>query len=232
MTTHTLARSTALAVAAFVLCATLPAMAQTAPTKKPAPAKAVKKAPVKAAPTGPAPLATATPEQVDAAERVYYGVYDCEFKQTIDIVASQKHPSYVDVKHGKADYLMKPVLSSTGAIRLEDVRGDTLMVQISSKSMLLNVKTAQRIVDDCVSPKQRELIEVARVAKVAAVAAAAASAASGASPSSAASAASPASPASAASDAAAASAPAAAPVSLPASAAPAMTTVAPTAPTQ
>ena len=36
---------------------------------------------------------------------------------------------------------MKPVLSSTGAIRLEDVRGETLMVQIASKSMLLNVKT-------------------------------------------------------------------------------------------
>ena len=66
---------------------------------------------------------------------------------------------------------MKPVLSSTGAIRLEDVRGETLMVQIASKSMLLNVKTAQRIVDDCVSPKQRELIAEAKAAKAAAEAA-------------------------------------------------------------
>ncbi|MES3014862.1 MAG: hypothetical protein V4750_14200 [Pseudomonadota bacterium] len=174
MTTHTLARSTSLAVAAVALCVAWPALAQTAPAKKPAPAKVVKKAPGKAAPAEPAPPAAATPEQVDAAERVYYGLYDCEFKQTIDIVASPKYPSYVDVKHGKADYLMKPVLSSTGAIRLEDLRGDTLMVQISSKSMLLNVKTAQRIVDDCVSPKQRELIEQARVAKAAAAAASAA----------------------------------------------------------
>ena len=82
----------------------------------------------------------------------------------------------MDVKHGKTEYLMKPVLSSTGAIRLEDVRGETLMVQISSKSMLLNVKTAKRIVDDCVSPKQRELIETARVAKAAEAASAAAAA--------------------------------------------------------
>ena len=172
MTTHSLARSSALAAAAFVLCTALPAaLAQTAPAKKPAPAKVTKKAPPKAA--EPAPLAAATPEQVEAAERVYYGLYDCEFKQTIDITASQTHPSYVDVKHGKAAYLMKPVLSSTGAIRLEDVRGDTLMVQIASKSMLLNVKTAQRIVDDCVSPKQRELIEIARLAKAAAAASAA-----------------------------------------------------------
>jgi hypothetical protein len=172
MTTHTLARSSAVAAAALVLCTALPAaLAQTAPAKKPAPAKVTKKAPPKAA--EPAPPAAATPEQVEAAERVYYGLYDCEFKQTIDIAASQKYPSYVDVKHGKADYLMKPVLSSTGAIRLEDVRGDTLMVQIASKSMLLNVKTAQRIVDDCVSPKQRELIEIARLAKASAAASAA-----------------------------------------------------------
>ncbi len=174
MTTHTLARSIPLAVAAFVLGAALPALAQTAPTKKPAPAKVAKKAPVKKAPAEPAPPTAATPEQIEAAQQVYYGTYDCEFKQTIDIVANPRHPSYVDVKHGKAGYLMKPVLSSTGAIRLEDVRGDTLMVQIASKSMLLNVKTAQRIVDDCVSPKQRELIEVARAEKAAAAASAAA----------------------------------------------------------
>lgn len=175
MTTHTLARQTILAVAAVALCAALPAaIAQTAPAKKPAAAKVAKKGPVKTAPAEPAPPAAATAEQIDAAERVFYGVYDCEFKQTIDISTSPKYPSYVDVTHGKVNYVMKPVLSSTGAIRLEDVRGDTLMVQIASKSMLLNVKTAQRIVDDCVSPKQRELIEAARAAKAATLASASA----------------------------------------------------------
>ncbi len=174
MTTHTLARRSTLAVAAIFLCAAMPtAIAQTAPAKKPAAAKASKKGPVKAAPAEPAPPAAATAEQIDAAERVFYGAYDCEFKQTIDIATSPKYPSYVDVRHGPLHYVMKPVLSSTGAIRLEDVRGDTLMVQISSKSMLLNVKTAQRIVDDCVSPKQRELIEAARAAKAATLASAA-----------------------------------------------------------
>jgi hypothetical protein len=158
--------------AALVLSATAPAvLAQSAaPTKKPAAAKASKKAPAKA--VEPAPPAEASAEQIDAAGRVYYGAYECEFKQTINISASPKFPSYVDVKHAKADYLMKPVLSSTGAIRLEDVRGEALMVQISSKSMLLNVKTGQRLVDECISPKQRELIEEARIAKAAAAASA------------------------------------------------------------
>ena len=224
MTHHTLARVPALALAALVLCAALPAGAQTAPAKKPAPAKVVKKTAPKVV-AEPAPPAAAAPEQVDAAERVFYGTYDCEFKQSIDIVASPKYPSYVDVKHGKADYLMKPVLSSTGAIRLEDVRGDTLMVQIASKSMLLNVKTAQRIVDDCVSPKQRELIELARLAKSAAVTAAAASAAEAAAAPVAASAPAAASAPVASSVPEAAAAPAA-------SAVPTTTTVAPSAATK
>ena len=112
----------------------------------------------------------AYPEQVKAAEMVYYGKYDCEFNQTVDIAQSPKYPAYVMVKHNKGEWLMKPVLSSTGAMRLEDVKGETLMVQIASKSMLLNTMTARRIVDDCVSPKQRELIEAAKAAKAASAA--------------------------------------------------------------
>jgi hypothetical protein len=33
----------------------------------------------------------AYPEQVKAAEMVYYGKYDCEFNQTVDIEQSAKH---------------------------------------------------------------------------------------------------------------------------------------------
>jgi hypothetical protein len=142
------------------------AMAQTAtPAPKPA-AKPAAKAPAKkAAPAKAEPVpAPASPEQITAAERVYYGVYDCEFNQTVDISINSKYPAWVDVKHGKNTYLMKPVLSSTGALRLEDIRDEALMVQIASKSMLLNTKTGTRIVDACVSPKQRELIEAAKVA--------------------------------------------------------------------
>jgi len=142
------------------------ASAADAPTAKPKPAasKSAKKAGAPAEPAVP----DAAPEQVKAAELVYYGVYDCEFQQTVNITQSSKHSAYVEVKAGKKDWLMKPVLSSTGAIRLEDVRGEALMVQIAAKSMLLNTKTAQRIVDDCVSPKQRELVAEAKAAKAAA----------------------------------------------------------------
>ena len=145
------------AVASALMIALPAAMAQTA-AAKPA-AKTGKAAPKAAAKAPPANLTPdAGPEQIDAAQRVFYGVYDCEGGQKVDIVADAKHPSYVEVKHLKADYLMKPVLSTTGAVRLEDVRGEALMVQIAAKSMLLNTKTGQRIVDACISEKQRELM--------------------------------------------------------------------------
>ena len=169
--------------ATLTLCFVMSAgMAQ---TPAPGAAKPARKA---AAPKAAAPkrvefiIPPASADQIDAAGQVFYGTYECEFKQTVQIVANLKHPSYVDVKHGKADYLMKPVLSSTGAIRLEDVRGITLMVQISSKSMLLNVRTGQREVDECISPKQRELVEAARAAKAESAAAALAATAAAAAP--------------------------------------------------
>ena len=166
------------------LCALGSAVAATGatPAAKPATAKPAGSNPGKKAPAKPVDLAPAeaSAEQVAAAEQVYYGVYDCEFNQTIHIDKDAKHAAYVDVKNGKSTWIMKPVLSSTGAIRLEDIKGETLMVQISSKSMLLNVKTARRIVDDCVNPKQRELIEAAKATKAAEVAKAAADAASAA----------------------------------------------------
>lgn len=131
--------------------------------------------------TRPAPaLPQASQEQMQASQLVYLGRYECEFGKTIDIIADDKHAGYVGVKHGKASYLMRPVLSSTGAVRLEDVKGQMLVVQIASKSMLMNVRLGQRIADECVSPRQRELIEEARRVQAAETAASAATAASGA----------------------------------------------------
>jgi hypothetical protein len=150
MTASTRFSSARLALAIFAAgVVALPAAAQTAPAKpaaaKPAAAKTAPKAPAKAEMIIP----DAYPEQVKAAELVYYGKYDCEFNQTVDIAQSPKYPAYVMVKHNK---------------------GEWLMVQIATKSMLLNTMTAHRIVDDCVSPKQREQIEAAKAAKAASAA--------------------------------------------------------------
>jgi hypothetical protein len=142
------------------------AFAQTAaPAAKPAAKPAAAKPAAKAAPA-PVALPQATPEQLEAAERTHFGDYACEFDQTIDVQMNPKTVGYVDVKYGKLVYTMKPVLSSTGALRLEDVKGQTLMLQIANKSMMLDVKAGKRVLDGCVHEKQK--------ASAAAVAAAAA----------------------------------------------------------
>jgi len=150
----------------LALAASMPALAQTGTDPaKPAKAPAAKPAPRPAAKPKPAPpppvvvLPEATQEQKAAAERAYYGDYACEFNQTVRIDRHPKTEGYVNVAWNKQLFTMKPVLSSTGALRLEDVSGRTLMIQIANKSMLLDVKAGQRLVDECVSPEQRAAIE-------------------------------------------------------------------------
>jgi hypothetical protein len=100
-------------------------------------------------------VADADEQQLLAAKEVLVGESGCEFDQKIQVDANPKHPGYVDMSFNKKKYMMKPVMSSTGALRLEDVRSETLMIQISSKTMLMNQKTGQRLVDNCVHPDQK-----------------------------------------------------------------------------
>jgi membrane-bound inhibitor of C-type lysozyme len=136
---------------ATALCAALfacgAALAQTAPAKP-----AAKPAAKAAAPAAKS-LPSADSEQMAAAQRTLMGAYDCEFGQKID-VATAKTPGYVDVKYKNSTFTMKPVISSTGALRLEDVTGRTLMLQIANKSMLMDTKIGQRLVDGCIHPEQ------------------------------------------------------------------------------
>lgn len=162
--------------AALVLCAALPALAQTPPAKaaaKPS-AKPIAKAAAKtaAAKKTPAPppepvLADADEPQLAAAERAYIGDYACEFKESVHIDKHPKVAGYINVAWKKQVITMKPVLSSTGALRLEDVTGRTLMIQIANKSMLLDTKVGQRLLDDCVHPEQARLMAAAKAAKIA-----------------------------------------------------------------
>ena len=141
---------------AVALCAaSFASMGQTA--AKPAKAHVASK---KAAPVSADPVA-ATPAQLAAAERVYYGTYVCEFDKTVQVSSLPKFPGYAELRFGKSVYVMKPVESATGAIRLEDVKGETLVVQIAAKSMLLNVKTGQRLLDGCVSDKHAAKVATA-----------------------------------------------------------------------
>ena len=166
-------KALAITLAALFTAATVQAQTTAAPAKKPA-TKAPAKAPIKStapkkpvAPPAPLVLPDADDLQIESAKLAYVGRYDCEFKQSIDIEPHPAKPGYIDVHYQKQVITMKPLLSSTGALRLEDVTGRTLMIQIANKSMLLDVKAGQRIVDDCISPSQRELMAQMAAARAA-----------------------------------------------------------------
>ena len=148
----------------IALALALPTMGQAATASKPA-AKTTPKAPTKKAvakkatkpaPVAAAPLSAADDEQKTAAGLTHLGEYACEFNQTVTVATNNLSPGYIDVVHNKQTWIMKPVLSSTGALRLEDVKGRMLMIQIANKSMVMDAQAGQRVVDGCQHEKQRE----------------------------------------------------------------------------
>lgn len=144
------------------------AQAQAATDTAPKPTAKVKaKAKAKPAKKGPVaekfvPLPEASPEQLDAAKRVLIGRYECEFGKKLLIDANDTNRGYFNLRQGKDVWVVKPVVSSTGAVRLEDSKDTVLLIQILTKSMLLNVKTGRRLVDGCVHEVQRAAEEELR----------------------------------------------------------------------
>ncbi len=160
-----------LAIAAALCLGAQFAFAETAakPAAKPAATKVVAKLSTKAAakPAAKAPAEppAASPEQLAAAERVYYGTYECEFGKTAEVATLAKYPGYAEVKSGKSTWLMKPVASSTGAIRLEDLKGQFLVIQIANKSMLFDSKSGQRVLDGCMNAAQKDVTDKMKTAE-------------------------------------------------------------------
>jgi hypothetical protein len=145
--------SQALALLGTLLVLSTQGLAQDKPAAKPA-AKAPPTAAAKPVAMGVPTLSPADAEQMLAASQAYIGPYDCEFKQTMSVSKHQVN-GYILVTFSSKAYTMKPVRSSTGALRLEEVAGGPmLLVQIPAKSMLMDTVRGRRIVDACVHEEQ------------------------------------------------------------------------------
>jgi hypothetical protein len=86
---------------------------------------------------------------VPADERVHYGAYDCEGKQRLQVERDPRNPGHAMVRHRNQSWLMRIQATETGSIRMEDVKGQALLLQIPVKSMLMNTRTGQRMLDGC-----------------------------------------------------------------------------------
>ena len=119
------------------------------------PAKKPTQRAAKASPAAPVPEVQLTPGQLEAANRVLTGSADCEFRQTVQLTAIDGRAGHFKLVFGKLSYTLVAQETTTGAVRLEDRKAGVVWLQIPTKSMLLNAKVGQRMVDSCVHEQQR-----------------------------------------------------------------------------
>jgi hypothetical protein len=94
-------------------------------------------------------------EQLNTANRVLTGQSKCEFDQSVHVAAVPNQKGWFNVEHKGKSYLMAPETTTTGAVRLEDKKAGMMWLQIANKSMLMNSRIGQRMVDNCVHPGQK-----------------------------------------------------------------------------
>lgn len=100
------------------------------------------------------PLLAATSAQLQAANNVLVGNYACEFGKTMRIQPHPEANGYFTLTLGSKAWVMAPHLTPTGTTRLEDIEGNTLLLQILTKSMLMDSRAGRRLVDGCVHATQ------------------------------------------------------------------------------
>jgi hypothetical protein len=110
---------------------------------------------------GPAQAAELTAGQLEAASRVYLGAARCEFNQTVSLSAVDGRPGHFRLGYKNASYTLVPQETTTGAVRLEDTKAGIVWLQIPAKSMLMNARLGQRVLDGCMHAEQRAAAEPA-----------------------------------------------------------------------
>jgi len=103
--------------------------------------------------------AALTPEELAISERVHVGRIPCELGAFVTVTADAASPGRFHVEGKGFKYYMSPVTTTTGTVRLEDVKGGAVWLQIANKSMLMNQKLGQRLADECMSPQQTLVAE-------------------------------------------------------------------------
>jgi hypothetical protein len=149
-----------------ILCAALAAPLAQAADDKPKAARPAKPSPAqeRADKAKGMALATETVQriseaQLQIADRVHTGQAACEFNQVVDVDRIADRPGHFRLKFKNVSYTLVPEETTTGALRLEDKKAGIVWLQIPSKSMLMNSKIGQRMVDNCMHSEQRAAVQ-------------------------------------------------------------------------
>ena len=134
---------------------------------------AVAQTPAKARPAArkPAPPAyhdevspPLAPELVALGEQVHVGQMPCELGQFVILTVDEKSPGRFYMYHLRQTYHLTPVMSKTGALRLEDEKQGAVWIQLANKSMLMSSRLGQRLADECQSPAQATVAQAMKLA--------------------------------------------------------------------
>jgi hypothetical protein len=87
------------------------------------------------------------------------GTAECEFKEKVEVEKIPGHAGNFKVTYNHKSYVMVPEETTTGAIRLVDLSGAVVWIQIPMKSMLMNQKEHHRLVDGCQEDEQRIAVQ-------------------------------------------------------------------------
>jgi hypothetical protein len=118
-------------------------------------AKAAHKATPQAAAAESTAADNVSPTQLEIASRVLTGDARCDLNQQVSVRPIDGNPGHFKVSFKNVTYTMVPQETTTGAVRLEDKRAGVVWIQIPAKSMMLNSKIGQRMVDGCATSQQR-----------------------------------------------------------------------------
>ena len=141
-----------------------PSKAAAKPAARPAPARnaelapAARKAVEEVTPIDDDPNVQLTEAELALSRQVHIGEIPCELGATVRIRPARRDGLFL-VSTRNYRFLMHPVESRTGALRLEDPKRGAMWLQLGNKSMLMSQKLGQRLADECQSPEQKTVAE-------------------------------------------------------------------------
>lgn len=98
-------------------------------------------------------------EELLLSTQVSVGNIPCELGQSVTLRADADAPGYFHLQLKNQRFHLRPVMSATGALRLEDQARGAVWIQLANKSMLMDQKQGRRLADECMSPLQAAYAE-------------------------------------------------------------------------
>jgi hypothetical protein len=105
------------------------------------------------------PLTELSADHLLVAQKVLVGAIPCELSSTVAIAPHAESSGRFLLTVGRQQHVMEPVLTSTGAVRLENAASGMVWLQLTNKSMLMDHKQGKRVADGCMTAEQRLVAE-------------------------------------------------------------------------